>query len=162
MTAKFRSTSLLQHIIWQNRRPIIRNKATTIGGPTAATKILDRLSGDLQNLRENNIVPKLVPIVVGNVAESQVYIGRKVKAAAKAGLECQVQQYPIDISQQEVLAKIQELNKDQSVHGIIVQLPLPGHLDEHVICNAVHVSKEVDGFTSPSLGRLVQGVDSEG
>ena len=162
MAAKFRSTSLLQHIIWQNRRLLIRNKATTIGGAAAATKILDRLSGDLQNLRENNIVPKLVPIVVGNVAESQVYIGRKVKAAAKAGLECQVQQYPNDISQSEVLAKIQALNKDQSVHGIIVQLPLPGHLDEHVICNAVHVSKDVDGFTSPSLGRLVQGVDSEG
>lgn len=165
MAAKFRPSGVWKHITsWQNQRQIIlrRNKATTIGGPAAATKILDRLSGDLQNLRESNIVPKLVPIVIGNVAESQVYIGRKVKAAAKAGLDCQVQHFSNDISQQELLAKIHELNGDQSVHGVIVQLPLPSHLDEHVVCNAVHVSKDVDGFTSPSLGRLVQGVDSEG
>ena len=138
-----------------------RNKATVIGGSSAAAKILGRLAGDLEKLREDNVIPKLVPIVVGNVAESQVYINHKVKASRKAGLECEVQNYSNDISQTELLGKLDELNQDNSVHGVIVQLPLPSHLDEHVICNAVHVSKDVDGFTSPNLGRLVQGVDSD-
>ena len=166
MAVKFGSSGYFRQIFLlhnrhQSDKILYRNKATVIGGASAAAKILSRLSGDLNNLKKNNIIPKLVPIVVGNVAESQVYISHKVKASAKAGLECQVHQYSNDISQAQLLEKIDILNKDNSVHGVIVQLPLPSHLDEHVICNAVHVSKDVDGFTSQSLGRLVQGVDSD-
>ena len=138
-----------------------RTKATQIGGPSAANKILDRLKGDIKQLSDINVIPKLVPIVVGDVAESKVYINHKVKAAAKAGLNCEVQNFSSDISQSELLQKIQTLNNDKSVHGIIVQLPLPDHIDEHIVCNEVSLSKDVDGFTSPSLGRLVQGVDSD-
>ena len=138
-----------------------RTKATIIGGPSAANKILNRLSEDIKQLSSINVIPKIVPIVVGDVAESKVYISHKVKAAAKAGLNCEVKNYSKDISQSELLQNIQTLNNDRSVHGIIVQLPLPDHIDEHIVCNAVSLSKDVDGFTSPSLGRLVQGVDSD-
>jgi methylenetetrahydrofolate dehydrogenase(NAD+)/5,10-methenyltetrahydrofolate cyclohydrolase len=152
---------ITRHIQWQVQSDFHRSKATVIGGPTTAIKILDRLAGDIEKLRKVNVVPKLVPIVVGNVAASQVYIKHKVKAAAKAGLDCQVQHYPNEISQVELLERIEELNEDSSVHGIIVQLPLPNQLDEHTICNAVTISKDVDGFTTPNLGRLVQGVDAD-
>ena len=118
-----------RHLKWHVQSEFHRSKATVIGGPTTATKILDRLAGDLQELRKLNVVPKLVPIVVGNVAESQVYIKHKVKAAAKAGLDCKVQNYSNEISQLELLERIEELNRDSSVHGIIVQLPLPSQLD---------------------------------
>ena len=81
---------ITRHIQWHVQRDFRRSKATVIGGSTTAIKILDRLAGDLEELRKVNVVPKLVPIVVGNVAESQVYIKHKVKAAAKAGLDCHV------------------------------------------------------------------------
>ena len=166
MATKMKQLTPLQQLLCRKKHcqgPVMikRNKAIVIGGASAASKILGRLSGDLENLNKLNIIPKLVPIVVGNVAESQVYINHKVKAAAKAGVDCSVQHYPNEITQVELLEKIHELNQDPSVHGIIVQLPLPQHLDEHIICNAVFTSKDVDGFTSSSLGRLVQGVDSD-
>ena len=163
MAINLRSIHLLsRHVQCQISIKILsRNKATIIGGASAASKILGRLSGDLQSLSKHNVIPKLVPVVVGNVAESQVYIKHKVKAAEKAGVDCQVSHFPNEISQADLLNELNALNKDPSVHGIIVQLPLPSHLDEHVICNSVCISKDVDGFTSPSLGRLVQGVDSD-
>ena len=137
-----------------------RSKATLIGGPSTASKIFDRLSGDLQQLKKIDVVPKIVPLVVGDNPESNIYIKNKVKAAAKAGLNCEVQSFSCEISQFELLERIETLNNDQNVHGIIVQLPLPNHIDEHIVCNAVRQTKDVDGFTSWSLGRMVQEVET--
>ena len=145
----------------QIQHELCRTKATLIGGASVASKILDNLSGDLNQLKNINIIPKLVPIVVGDVAESKIYIRHKVKAADKLGIICDVQNYSNEIRQSELLKVIKALNNDHGVHGIIVQLPLPDHIDEHVVCNAVMSTKDVDGFTSSSLGRLVQRVDSD-
>ena len=150
---------LSKSIPYQGYNEFRRKKATLIGGLPAATKIVNSLSDDLKQLKEINVTPKIVPIVVGDVPESRVYIAHKVKAAAKAGISCQVQNYPSNISEEEIIEKIQLLNNDQDVHGIIVQLPLPNHINEHIVCNAVSFSKDVDGFTNQSLGHLVQGVN---
>jgi len=129
-----------------------------IDGKAVTAKILGQVEQDIQKLASMGIQPSLVPVVVGKVPESEVYIKHKVKAAAKAGLDCRVLRLPEGTDQFSLLGHIDSLNKDPNVHGIIVQLPLPPHMDEQVVCNAVDMTKDVDGFTTKNLGSLVQGV----
>ena len=98
-----------------------------------------------------------MPVVVGDVAESRIYLNNKKKAAIKAGLLFDEKILPEDVDMPTLLKTIENLNQDPTVHGIIVQLPIPKHLDEFVICNSVLTSKDVDGFTIKNLGHLVQG-----
>ena len=132
--------------------------ATMLDGKSVTTKILAQVAEDIKKLDAMGIQPSLVPVVVGNVPESQVYVKHKKAAAAKAGLDCRVLKLPEEIDQYSLTGHIESLNNDPSVHGIIVQLPLPPHMDEQVVCNAVSVTKDVDGFTTQNLGALVQGV----
>ena len=142
---------LIQH---QSQRGV----ATIIKGQDAAKKIMGQVSLDLELLRHGGIQPKLVPVVVGDVAASRIYLDNKRKAAIKAGLVFEEKVVPNDIDQATLLNIIDDLNQDPTVHGIIVQLPIPKHLDEFAICNAVDTVKDVDGFTIKNLGNLVQGV----
>lgn len=135
-----------------------RSIATLIKGQDAAQKILSQVAGDLEVLKMSGIKPKLVPIVVGDVAESRIYLDRKKAAASKAGLDFEEHFLPEDVDMSTILKVIDSLNNDPGVHGIIVQLPIPSHLNEHIVCNSVHFTKDVDGFTSHNLGSLVQGV----
>lgn len=133
-----------------------------IQGKDAADKILKQVYVDLCKLKSSGIRPKLVPVVVGTVPESRIYVERKKKAAKDLGVEFDECILPKDVGMATLLSTIDALNKDESVHGIIVQLPLPDHLDEWRVCNAVNTNKDVDGFTSRNLGRLVQGVGMDG
>ena len=135
-----------------------RSLATLIKGQDAAKKIMSQVSQDLELLQKAGVKPKVVPVVVGNVAESRIYLDRKRAAALKAGLEFEEKIIPDTVDMPTMLKTIQDLNADPSVHGIIVQLPIPKHLDEQVVCNSVDVTKDVDGFTCRNLGNLVQGV----
>jgi len=135
-----------------------RGVATLIKGQDAAKKIMSQVSQDLQFLQKAGVQPKLVPVVVGDVAESRIYLDNKRKSAIKHGLAFEEKVLPEDVDMPTLLKAIEDLNNDTSVHGIIVQLPLPKHLDEFAICNAVKTAKDVDGFTIKNLGNLVQGV----
>lgn len=135
-----------------------RSVATMIKGTDAAKKIMSQVVQDLDSLQKSGIKPKLVVGVVGNVSESRIYLDRKKAAAIKAGIDFEEKCLPQDVDQATMLKTINDLNKDPSVHGIIVQLPIPKHLDEQLVCNSVATQKDVDGFTSRNLGNLVQGV----
>ena len=118
-----------------------RSIATLIKGQDAAKKIMSQVSQDLEILKKSGVKPKLVVGVVGNVAESRIYLDRKKAAALKAGLDFEERNIPETVDQKSLLNVIQELNLDPKVHGIIVQLPIPKHLDEQLICNSVATEK---------------------
>ena len=151
-------TSIWPRLVKGHSQNGYRGVATLIKGQDAAKKILSQVSQDLELLSKSGIQPKLVPVVVGDVAESRIYLNNKKKAAIKAGLDFEEKILPENVDMPTMLKTLDDLNKDPNVHGIIVQLPLPKHLDEFVICNSVMTSKDVDGFTIKNLGNLVQGV----
>lgn len=111
----------------------------------------------VQLLKEQGITPGLAVILVGDNPASQVYVRNKVKACAEAGLHSELHQFPADASEQSVLRKIAELNLDRNIHGILVQLPLPAHVDNGKVLEAIAAEKDADGFHLYNLGGLVTG-----
>ena len=111
----------------------------------------------VQSLKEIGIIPKLAAIIVGDDPASQVYVLNKTRAFEK--LNCESQTFRLDVgsSEKEVLTLIDTLNNDSSVYGILVQLPLPNHLDAKTILHAVSFKKDVDGFHPKNLGLLLEG-----
>ena len=111
----------------------------------------------VQSLKEIGIIPKLAAIIVGDDPASQVYMLNKTRAFEK--LNCESQTFRLDVgsSEKEVLTLIDTLNNDSSVYGILVQLPLPNHLDAKTILHAVSFKKDVDGFHPKNLGLLLEG-----
>ena len=104
--------------------------------------------------------PHLAAILIGDDPASKAYVGHKVKACAKAGFESSLIEREGDISQAELLDIVQELNEDDSVDGFIVQLPLPSHIDNQAVIEAVKPSKDVDGFHPENVGRMALGLPS--
>lgn len=100
-------------------------------------------------------VPHLAAILVGDDPASQAYVGSKVKTCEKVGFKSTLVKFPATITEQELLNKLEELNNDKDIDGYIVQLPLPKHISEHKIIEAVKPSKDVDGFHPINVGRLV-------
>jgi methylenetetrahydrofolate dehydrogenase (NADP+)/methenyltetrahydrofolate cyclohydrolase len=100
-------------------------------------------------------VPHLAAVIVGNNGASLTYVNAKVKACERVGFESSLISLPETISENELLAKIEELNNDSKIDGYIVQLPLPKHIDEHKVTLAIAPSKDVDGFHPENLGRMV-------
>ncbi len=100
-------------------------------------------------------VPHLAAVLVGEDPASQAYVGSKVKTCEKVGFKSTLVKFPATISEQELLNKLEELNNDKDIDGYIVQLPLPKHINEHKIIEAVKPSKDVDGFHPINVGRLV-------
>ena len=111
----------------------------------------------MQSLKETGIVPKLAAIIVGYDPASQVYVRNKARAFEK--LNCKSQTYGLDSdsSEEDVLTLIETLNDDPTIHGILVQLPLPNHLDAKTILHSVSPEKDVDGFHPENLGLLLEG-----
>jgi methylenetetrahydrofolate dehydrogenase (NADP+)/methenyltetrahydrofolate cyclohydrolase len=99
--------------------------------------------------------PHLAAIIVGDNGASLTYVNAKVKACQKVGFESSLIQLPESISEEELLHKIAELNRDNSIDGFIVQLPLPDHIDEHKVTLAIDPKKDVDGFHPENLGRMM-------
>ena len=126
-------------------------------GKPVSDSIRLSLEPRVQSLKEIGIVPKLAAIIVGDDPASQVYV--RNKARAFENLNCESQTYRLDSgsSEEDVLTLIDRLNNDPSVHGILVQLPLPNHLDSKTILHTVSPNKDVDGFHPENLGLLLEG-----
>jgi methylenetetrahydrofolate dehydrogenase (NADP+)/methenyltetrahydrofolate cyclohydrolase len=111
----------------------------------------------VEALKARGVTPGLAVILVGDNPASQVYVRNKVKACGEVGLHSEAHQFPADVPQETVLAKIEELNRDAKIHGILVQLPLPPHFDNGRVLDAISAEKDADGFHLYNLGGLVSG-----
>ena len=108
-------------------------------------------------LRSRGIRPGLAVVLVGDSAASQVYVRNKVKACEDNGLHSVLEKYAATLSEADLLARVDALNKDPSIHGILVQLPLPAHIDAQKVIEAISPAKDVDGFHVASAGALMVG-----
>lgn len=132
--------------------------ALIIDGKAIAEQIKAEVKRDAERLkRERGIVPGLAFILVGEGPASQVYVRSKGKACEEMGFHSITERLPETISQQELLTLIHRCNHDPKIHGILVQLPLPKHIDESTIIEAIDFKKDVDGFHPVNVGRLVLG-----
>ena len=111
----------------------------------------------LELRQQRNITPGLAVVLVGDDPASQVYVGRKAKACAEVGFLSREYKLPAETEEKKLLKIIKKLNKDESVHGILVQLPLPGHISTENIISAIDPDKDVDGFHPCNVGGLVAG-----
>jgi methylenetetrahydrofolate dehydrogenase (NADP+)/methenyltetrahydrofolate cyclohydrolase len=134
--------------------------AKIISGKQIAADIRLELKDEVSELRKNDIFPKLVVVLVGNNPASESYVKGKIRAAEEIGMESVLIRYADTISEDELLAKVNDLNKDESVHGILVQLPLPKQISEQRVIEAIAAEKDVDGFHPESVGRMVTGLET--
>ncbi|TKH07287.1 bifunctional methylenetetrahydrofolate dehydrogenase/methenyltetrahydrofolate cyclohydrolase FolD [Peribacillus simplex] len=134
--------------------------AQIINGKEIAESVRQELSKEVQQLREKNIVPGLAVILVGDNQASQTYVRNKQKACEDLGMHSVLIKKPAELSQEELIQSIAELNQDDSIHGILVQLPLPGHIQEKAIIEAISPEKDVDGFHPINIGRMMTGQDA--
>jgi methylenetetrahydrofolate dehydrogenase (NADP+)/methenyltetrahydrofolate cyclohydrolase len=132
--------------------------ASIIDGKAIAKAIREELKSEVEALSKvKGVTPGLATVLVGDNPASQIYVRTKQKACAEVGIISYPLEIPADVSQEELLTTIEDLNKNPDVHGILVQLPLPEGLDEEAVLAAVDVSKDVDGFHPTNVGRLVSG-----
>ena len=113
---------------------------------------------EVRRLLDKGLKPKLVVVLVGDNPASLVYVRGKEKAAAEVGIDSRIDRLPATTSAQELLAHIEQLNQDDSVHGILVQLPLPDHIDEQTVIATISPEKDVDGFHAHNVGALAIGL----
>ena len=129
-----------------------------IDGKKEAAKLREDLKQEVLGLKKKfNKVPGLTVILIGDMAPSQIYVRNKEKSANEVGLKSEVIKYPEAIEEKIVLEKIEELNKDQTVSGILVQLPLPKHIDKQKVIETISPSKDVDGLHPMNVGNLSSG-----
>ena len=131
--------------------------ARIIDGRRIAAAVREEIRERIRRLRQDNFgVPGLAVIVVGDDPASAAYVRSKTTASEDVGIASRQITFPAFISHDELIGSVQELNRDSGVHGILVQLPLPKHLDERAVLETVDPTKDVDGFTYASIGRLVE------
>ncbi|MBN2556176.1 MAG: bifunctional methylenetetrahydrofolate dehydrogenase/methenyltetrahydrofolate cyclohydrolase FolD [Anaerolineales bacterium] len=131
--------------------------ANIIDGKAIAAALRAEVAGGVETLvAEGGPKPGLATVLVGENPASQVYVRMKRKACEEVGIESYGIELPADSSQEDVEARVRDLNADEKVHGILVQLPLPAGLDEEAVLKAIDVSKDVDGFHPINIGRLAQ------
>ncbi len=131
--------------------------ALIIDGKKISAEIKDELKDKVSELKENGIDITLAVVQVGNDPASSVYVGNKKKACEYIGIHSLSYELPEETSQEELLALVQKLNQDKAVNGILVQLPLPKHIDEDLIIKTIDPTKDVDGFHPQSVGALSIG-----
>ncbi len=132
--------------------------AKIISGTEVAKEIREELKQEIAELKEkHNLVPGLVTVLVGADPASQVYVGQKEKTSQNLGIYSERYDLPEDTPQEELLKLIDKLNNDPKIHGILVQLPLPKHINETEVLYAINPKKDVDGFHPVSLGKLMIG-----
>lgn len=130
-----------------------------IDGKATAARVLAEVRAQVQELRQGGVQPGLAVVLVGADAASQVYVRNKVLRAEEVGIRSLEHRLPADTTQAHLLTLIDRLNRDPEVNGILVQLPLPAHIDEHFVLQAISPLKDVDGFHSENVGGLAQGRD---
>jgi len=133
--------------------------ATIIKGSEISKQIKEELKVEIANLKENNnIIPGIATVLVGEDEASKVYVGAKEKTCKELGIYSERIDIPAATTETELLAIIERLNKDPKIHGILVQLPLPKHIDEKKILYAIEPRKDVDAFHPVNVGKLMLGV----
>ncbi|NLJ62226.1 MAG: bifunctional methylenetetrahydrofolate dehydrogenase/methenyltetrahydrofolate cyclohydrolase FolD [Alcaligenaceae bacterium] len=133
------------------------SSARPIDGKALAQRVRAEVAQRVEKLKTQGITPGLTVVLVGEDPASQVYVRNKALACEKAGMKSDVIRLPATTSQAELLALIDQLNQDPTVHGILVQLPLPDSLDEHAVIEAIAATKDVDGFHISNAGLLLTG-----
>ncbi|MBC7701042.1 bifunctional methylenetetrahydrofolate dehydrogenase/methenyltetrahydrofolate cyclohydrolase FolD [Aquabacterium sp.] len=131
--------------------------AQLIDGNALSKQLRAEVAVRAAKLTERGITPGLAVILVGENPASQVYVRNKVKACQDAGLHSVLEKYPATLTEAELLARVEALNNDPSIHGILVQLPLPKHIDDHKVIESISPLKDVDGFHVASAGALMVG-----
>ena len=128
--------------------------ATILDGKACAADLEQRLISEISSM---NMVPHLAVIIVGDDPASHVYVRNKIKSCERLGIKSTHIELSSEVGQDELQSKIIEMNNDDSIHGILIQSPLPGNLDEEELTDLISPAKDVDGFHPTNLGRLVQG-----
>lgn len=128
-----------------------------IDGKAVATALKEQIKTEVAGMERK---PSLVAVLVGNDGASETYVGHKERACAEIGFSSKVLRFADTISQEELLDEIHKLNNDHSVDGFIVQMPLPSHIDEQTIIEAVDPRKDIDGFHPVNVGKMVLGMKS--
>ena len=132
-----------------------------IDGKKIAAELREVLKKEVSDLKaQHNKVPGLTVILIGDLTPSQIYVRNKEKSANEVGLKSEVIKYPDSVEENIILDKIQKLNKDETVSGILVQLPLPKHIDKQKVIETIDPSKDVDGFHPMNVGNLSSGYES--
>lgn len=131
-----------------------------IDGKKIAAKKRIEIADEVKKLQEAGITPGLAVILVGNNQASRTYVNSKQKACRELGMHSLLIELPETVTQDELLLKIEELNGDPSIHGILVQLPIPKHIDEEKVIETISPYKDVDGFHPINIGRMMTGQDT--
>jgi methylenetetrahydrofolate dehydrogenase (NADP+)/methenyltetrahydrofolate cyclohydrolase len=132
--------------------------AQLIDGNALSQQLRRDVAARAQALKARGITPGLAVVLVGDNPASQVYVRNKVKACEDAGLHSVLEKYDASLSEVDLLTRVESLNQDPSIHGILVQLPLPAHIDAQKIIEAISPGKDVDGFHVASAGALMTGM----
>ena len=132
-----------------------------IDGKKIAAELRNKLKVEVDGIKKKfNKVPGLTVILIGDLAPSQIYVKNKDKSAKEVGLNSEVIRYANDVDENTILKKINDLNEDKSVSGILVQLPLPKHINKKKVIESISPSKDVDGFHPMNVGNLSSGYES--
>jgi methylenetetrahydrofolate dehydrogenase (NADP+)/methenyltetrahydrofolate cyclohydrolase len=132
-------------------------RAELIDGKAIAAAIRAEVARDVDALRQRGVVPGLTVVLVGDDIASATYVGAKEKASREAGMASTTMRLPADTTQADLLALVEQLNQDEAVHGILVQMPLPPHIDPDTVIRHIQPSKDVDGFHPENVGKLLIG-----
>ena len=132
-----------------------------IDGKKEAEIIRNEIKKEISDLKKKSgKTPSLTVILIGDFAPSLIYVRNKEKSAKEVGINSEIIRYPKNVSEKDILEKIEELNKNDEISGILVQLPLPSQISKEKIINAINPSKDVDGFNPINVGNLSSGYDS--
>jgi methylenetetrahydrofolate dehydrogenase (NADP+)/methenyltetrahydrofolate cyclohydrolase len=132
--------------------------AQLIDGNALSKQLRAQVAADTAQLKAQGLTPGLAVVLVGDNQASQVYVRNKVKACEDAGLHSVLEKYEATMTEADLLARVEALNNDDSIHGILVQLPLPAHIDAQKVIEAISPAKDVDGFHIASAGALMTGM----
>ena len=132
-----------------------------IDGKREAETVKNEIKKEISDIKsKTSKAPSLTVILIGDYAPSKIYVKNKEKSALEVGIKSEVIKYPKNVSEKEILKKIDDLNKNEKISGILVQLPLPAHISKEKIINAIIPSKDVDGFNPINVGNLSSGFNS--
>ena len=132
-----------------------------IDGKKEAEILREEIKKEIISIKKKtNKVPGLVVILIGDLVPSQIYVKNKEKTSKEVGINSNVLKYSKDVTEEEILKKIRELNSDNNVSGILVQLPLPNQISKEKIINSIDPSKDVDGFSPINVGKLASGYNA--
>ncbi len=134
--------------------------AQIINGKELAYELRMKMKEEVSTLKNKGIIPHLTVVLVGDNPASKSYVNGKKRASSETNISSEIIELPVETTEEELLKVIEKLNNDQKVHGILVQLPLPDHIQEQQVIEAIRPEKDVDGFHPINIGRMMTGQDT--